>query len=307
MEMKQGTVRLCDSMAEKDITEKALESYNDVFADIANVLLFEGKEIISSEELEERQSRTYYKAAGEIREIERDVSKIWKKGKIRLSLIGYENQTEADPDMPLRIMGYDGAEYRAQLTKENKSDNRYPVITLVLYFGYTKHWDKTKSLLERLEVPYALLPYVNDYKINLFEIAYLTREQVNLFQSDFRVVADYFVQKREKGSYTPEALELKHIQETLQLLSVMTGDHRFEELYNEKSKEGRPHNMCEILDQIENRGLQNGIKQGKTEKELQIIQNMYRHQFPLEQIAVSVERSVEEIKDFLKQQNTLPS
>ena len=50
--------------------------------------------------------------------------------------------------------------------------------------------------------------------------------------------------------------------------------------------------MCEILDQIENRGLQNGIKQGKTEKELQIIQNMYRHQFPLEQIAVSVDRSV---------------
>ena len=87
----------------------------------------------------------------------------------------------------------------------------------------------------------------------------------------------------------------------------MTGDHRFEELYNEKSKEGRPHNMCEILDRIENRGLQNGIKQGKTEKELQIIQNMYRHQFPLEQIAVSVERSVDEIKDILKKQNTLPS
>ena len=87
----------------------------------------------------------------------------------------------------------------------------------------------------------------------------------------------------------------------------MTGDHRFEELYNEKSKEGRPHNMCEILDRIENRRLQNGIKQGKTEKELQIIQNMYRHQFPLEQIAVSAERSVDEIKDILKKQSTLPS
>ena len=28
-------------MAGKDITEKVLESYNDVFADIVNVLLFE--------------------------------------------------------------------------------------------------------------------------------------------------------------------------------------------------------------------------------------------------------------------------
>ena len=42
-------------------------------------------------------------------------------------------------------------------------------------------------------------PYVNDYKINLFQIAYLTYEQVNLFQSDFKVVADYFVQKRGKA------------------------------------------------------------------------------------------------------------
>ncbi len=30
-------------MAEKDITEKMLEAYNDVFADIVNVLLFDGK------------------------------------------------------------------------------------------------------------------------------------------------------------------------------------------------------------------------------------------------------------------------
>ena len=30
-------------MAEKDAAEKTLESYNDVFADIVNVLLFKGK------------------------------------------------------------------------------------------------------------------------------------------------------------------------------------------------------------------------------------------------------------------------
>ena len=30
-------------MAEKDVTEKLLADYNDVFADIVNVLLFDGK------------------------------------------------------------------------------------------------------------------------------------------------------------------------------------------------------------------------------------------------------------------------
>lgn len=33
------------------MTEKALEAYNDVFADIVNVLLFNGKEKIKEEEL----------------------------------------------------------------------------------------------------------------------------------------------------------------------------------------------------------------------------------------------------------------
>ena len=38
-------------MAEKDVAEKLLEDYNDVFADIANVLLFGGKRIIQSDDM----------------------------------------------------------------------------------------------------------------------------------------------------------------------------------------------------------------------------------------------------------------
>lgn len=39
-------------MAEKDVTEKLLADYNDVFADIVNVLLFEGKQIVAADDLE---------------------------------------------------------------------------------------------------------------------------------------------------------------------------------------------------------------------------------------------------------------
>ena len=41
-------------MAEKDVTEKILESYNDVFADIVNVLLFGGRQVVAPDELEGR-------------------------------------------------------------------------------------------------------------------------------------------------------------------------------------------------------------------------------------------------------------
>ena len=45
------------------------------------------------------------------------------------------------------------------------------------------------------DIPKELDKYVNDYEIHVFEIAFLDKEEVDLFQSDFRVVADYFVQK----------------------------------------------------------------------------------------------------------------
>ena len=295
-------------MAEKDVTEKILESYNDVFSDIVNVLLFGGKEVVAPDELEDQAPRAYYKADGKVRELERDVAKRWKKGNIRVACIGFENQTQADPDMPLRIMGYDGAEYRSQLTDSETS--RYPVVTLVLYFGCKKHWDKPLSLKERLDIPPEFEPFVSDYKVNLFEIAYLTHEQVELFQSDFRIVADYFVQKREKGEhgeYTPDPRQIRHVQETLQLLSVMTRDHRFEEAYNEAytkdGMEGGPHTMCEFLDRVENRGIEKGLseglREGRTEAKQEIAFSLQGMGMPVEKIAEAVKVSVETVKQWL--------
>ena len=164
--------------------------------------------------------------------------------------------------MPLRVMGYDGAEYRAQLLGD--SENLYPVVTLVLYFGHDKPWNGPLSLKERLNIPKEFEPYINDYKINLFQIAYLTHEQVELFRSDFKVVADYFVQKRENGDYIPSSQDLTHVQETLQLLSIMTNDNRFKEAYNTNTdgQKGGPRNMCDVLDKVESRGIAKGIAKG---------------------------------------------
>ena len=102
-------------MGEKDIAEKVLEDYNDVFADIVNVLLFQGEQIVKPEQLEDKTLRSSYKADGKLREIVRDVGKNWNQDTIRIACLGIENQTDSDADMPLRVISYDGAEYRAQL------------------------------------------------------------------------------------------------------------------------------------------------------------------------------------------------
>ncbi len=269
-------------MGEKDITEKLLEEHNDVFSDIVNVLLFQGKKVVKEESLSNTTNISQYKIENKIHEQERDVSKIWKKSDrkrevmdgekenkvseyqrldeedVVIAMYGLENQTEIDKEMPFRVIGYDGAKYRSQVNRKEKS-RHFPVVTMVLYFG-ERRWDKNKSLYEGMIVPEYLEPYVNDYKINVYEIAYLTEEQVNMFTSDFKMVADYFVQMRKNKNYQPSKETIKHVDEVLKLMSVLTKDDRF--LKVQQGKKGEVKNMCEVLDRVENRGIAKGIELG---------------------------------------------
>ena len=245
-------------MGQKDITEKYLEEYNDVFADIVNVLLFNGARVVCQEDLENGLAKSQYKADdSKVHEQERDVSKFWKNNSVKIVLYGLENQTDVDKDMPFRIMGYDGQSYRSQLDKAN-GKHRYPIITLVLYFGMNP-WTGPKSLYESLVVPDNLRDYVSDYKINIFEIAYLSQKQVAMFQSDFKFVADYFVQLRTTKDYVPSKETMEHVDAVLKIMSVLTKDVRFEEAHQNGME---VKSMCEVLDRAENRGIQKGIQQG---------------------------------------------
>lgn len=191
-------------MGIKDLTEKILEDYNDIFADIVNVLVFKGKQRIKPETLVNTGVHSQYKndKTGVLHEQERDVAKYWMNGKVRIALCGLENQTAVEPKMPLRVFGYEGASYRGQL--EEKS--AVPVITLVLYFG-NEHWRAEKHLKDLLDIPEGMEEYVNDLKINVFEIAWLTDEQISMFKSDMCEVAERLEQMGiEKGRLEGEQM-----------------------------------------------------------------------------------------------------
>ena len=134
-------------------------------------------------------------------------------------------------------------------------------MTLVLYFGYDRHWKTPRTLFDCLEIPEEMKPYVNNYQMNLFEIAYLRDEQVQMFASDFKIVADYFVQMRKNRNYVASEVTIKHVHELLQLMAVMTQDNRFDDIYS-PDMERRTMTMCEVLDRVENRGIQKGIQKG---------------------------------------------
>lgn len=48
-----------------------------------------------------------------------------------------------------------------------------------------------------MKIPDGMEKYINDYKIQIFEVAWLTEKEIERFQSDFRIVANFFAQKRK--------------------------------------------------------------------------------------------------------------
>lgn len=283
-------------MAEKDITEKNLEALNDVFADIVNVLLFKGEQVINEKDLEADTTKSMFKADGKIHEQERDVSKFWKNGEIRISILGIENQTAQDSDMPLRVISYDGASYKQQLLDKNQK-KRYPVATLVLYFGTEEKWSKAKHLYDCFEVPEKLKPFVNDYKINVFNIAFLSPKTIAMFKSDFKIIAEYFRAKRLNQKYKGSKEKLKHANETLKMFSALTGDNSFEKVYNEVNSKKGGITMCDVVERIRNDGITEGINKGILEGKADVIKKMLdANALTIEQIADILKLPVKEVQ-----------
>ena len=66
--------------------------------------------------------------------------------------------------------------------------------------------------------------------------------------------------KRKNKDYIPDdKTTIKHVDEILKFLSVMTGDSRYEEILSDK--EG-VSNMCDVAQRLEDRGIEKGMKVG---------------------------------------------
>ena len=104
---------------------------------------------------------------------------------------------------------------------------------------------------------------------------------VSCFRSDFKVVANFFVQKRKHKDYIPaDPTEIKHVDEVLKLLQVMTGDERYQTIFQ---KEKGVHSMCDVAERLEKMGIAKGIEIGKSEGiiegKMQVYKNLLERGF----------------------------
>ena len=287
-------------MAEKDITEKLLTDIDEVFADIYNNLCFNGENIIKPDDLSNASVTSAFISNDVTRGLISDVSKIYKNSNLTLALLNIENQSTEDSDMPFRIIGYEGAKYNSQLI--SGSDERYVVATLVLNFNTKKRWSTPKSIKESLKnkYPIELDEYINDYKVNVIDVAFMDKEDIEKLNSDFKAVAKYYYLKRNNIEDFEELgdCNLKYPVQTFATMKALTGDSRFETAYNdyvETHKDDKGVTMEKILDDLINKGKSEG-------KELQAKEtaiNLKNMNMDEETIARAVGRDTETVKKWI--------
>ena len=113
-------------------------------------------------------------------------------------------------------------------------------------------------MLELLEIPSDFEGFVQDYKINVFDIAYLEDETIDAFTSDFKLVSRFFKNKRlGLDAMNDDTTEMKHPEELMELLSVFTGDSSYEKVIPEileRKKKGEVITMCTVAQGLMEKG-----------------------------------------------------
>lgn len=288
-------------MAKKDLVSKKIEDYNDVFADIYNTLLF-GKDYLNPEWLEAGSTESIYKTdERNLNEQRRDVLKRYQNTmNLSVCSFGIENQAKIDRRMPVRVMGYDAGTYRQQIN--NGKEELMPVITIVLNMT-DQRWDKAKSIHEMLDVnkmDAELAKYVQDYKIYVFDIAFLEDEVIGSFKSDFREIAGFFKKKRMGENPLTSENELKHPYAIMEFISVFTQDRSYldsiDYLANIR-KTGGTMNMCAVADALKTEGRREGRLEGRLEGKVELLVEM---NYEDTDIADKLKISVEEVRRIIE-------
>ena len=87
-----------------------------------------------------------------------------------------------------------------------------------------------RRIKDVLDIPEGMEEFVEDYKIKVFDIAYLSDETINKFKSTFKHVAHFFKNRRMLENYKPLDEEIEHLEEFLDLLRIFTGDEKYIEI-----------------------------------------------------------------------------
>ncbi len=233
----------------------------------------------------------------------RDVKMQLRSGTV-LQVLAVENQSYINYGMPVRIMGYDAAEYNRQMKERRqrvsalwkqvessgrydtlaipvtyaeymsgilKTDRLHPVYTICLYSG-TETWDGPRTLSDMMEFRAEKDPlreYFADYPANLFCVN--EQEEFESFHTELRELLRAMNYRKDKRKFLSLEKDERYAhlsKETWEAIATMTGRSFFEEnmeTYKSQNGDQEEYNMCQALREIREDFFNEGKAEGRAE------------------------------------------
>ena len=233
----------------------------------------------------------------------RDVKMQLRSGTV-LQVLAVENQSYINYGMPVRIMGYDAAEYNRQMKEHRqqvnaiwkqvessgqydtlaipvtyaeymsgilKTDRLHPVYTICLYSG-TETWDGPRTLSDMMEFRAEKDPlreYFADYPANLFCVN--EQEEFECFHTELRELLRAMNYRKDKRKFLSLEKDERYAhlsKETWEAIATMTGRSFFEEnmeTYKSQNGDQEEYNMCQALREIREDFFNEGKAEGRAE------------------------------------------
>lgn len=306
-------------MGKPDESTKVYMSDKNVFADVFNFFLYGGNDVIRAEDLETEDISSViniFKSAGTDSEFVsryRDIlnsAVINRNAKATFVLLGIENQTAIHYAMPVRNMLYDVLQYVKQVneytkyhrkTKDTKTKDEFlsgitkddkiiPVITLVVYFGKDE-WDGACKLSDMfVDTDDEILKYVQDYEIMLINPKQIADADFGKFSTDLGKVLK-LLKYADDMKQTSALLHNPNDNWTLCREAIDVLKNCINIRINNEMNEEDGEIMRDAWDDWREDGKREGI--------VQIILNMYKKHFSIEQIVTATNYSEEQIREII--------
>ncbi|EHI60961.1 MAG: transposase [Hungatella hathewayi] len=305
-------------MGQKDIALVRFFEDQGRYADLINGFVFQGKQVVSEEDVQELDSRVTG-VFGRLRkrfmvQKYRDCVRRVVFG-MDIAVVGIENQDKVHYGMPVRVMMEDAADYDKQLRQIRRfhrrkrdlrgdeflsgfarEDKIHPVLTICIYYG-SKPYDGAKELYEMMEYqnfPENLKYMLNNYKIQVLEIRSL--EDIDRFKTDLREVFGFIQRagdKEAERAFTFENEEKFKLmdEDAFDVITALTGSVELESVKDACREEGGKVNMCEAIKGM----IEDGREEGKREKAYKTASNMYIRGFSALETASLLEESLETV------------
>jgi len=312
-----------------DAITKDYLSDNTIFSDIFNCYIYGGEQVIHPEQLKEQDSTAIaipYGADGAVVPIQkyRDVQKMYAAktdGELEyIILCSVESQAGIHYAAPVKNNLYDAIEYAGQADESSRShrkameqktekrrpnsgeflsgfwktDRLIPSVTLMIHFSAEK-WDGPLSLFEMMEVKdKRILPFLNDYKINLISPAQMTDEEIMKFQSSLREVLFFikYSKDKEKLNHIMQVNETRFREVERRAADVIKAVTNVDLQYKESEVEV---DMCQAWQDMqmdcENRGRMIQAKEDA--------KNLYRVGVDVDKIAQGIGYDVETVRGWV--------